>query len=132
LPALLRQLRTHDRRTRFLAVGDRSVMAALRLSYRYLRPGHQDVFRLLSLNPAADFDAYAVAALAGVSLEAADDALETLYDCSLLIQHSAGRYEFHDLVRDCSRELRAEVDTAEIEQAATHRLLDYFLYVAHQ
>ncbi len=132
LPALLQQLRTHDRRTRFLAVGDRSVMAVLRLSYRYLSRVHQDVFRLLSLNPAADFDAYAVAALAGISLEAAEDALDTLYECSLLIQHSAGRYEFHDLVRDCSRELRAEVDGSETERVATHRLLDYFLYIAHQ
>lgn len=132
LPVLLRQLRTYDRRTRFLAVGDRSVMAVLRLSYRYLPPVHQDVFRLLSLIPAADFDAYTVAALAGISVQIAEDVLDTLYESSLLIQHSAGRYEFHDLVRDCSRELRAELDGSEIEQAAVHRMLDYFLYVAHR
>jgi DNA-binding SARP family transcriptional activator/Tfp pilus assembly protein PilF len=132
LPDLLDQLRTHERRTRFLAVGDRSVMAALQMSYVHLSPRQQRIFRLLSLNPAAEVDAPAAAALTATSVAEAESCLEELLECSLLIQHTAGRYEFHDLVRDCSSQLRTENDSAEEQHTAMHRLLDYLLYAAHR
>ena len=51
------RLRDQRRRTRFLAMGDRTVAAVLGLSYRYLRPDLQRLFRMLSVPPGADFEA---------------------------------------------------------------------------
>ncbi|MGY0235043.1 BTAD domain-containing putative transcriptional regulator [Longispora urticae] len=128
---LLGQLRTHRRRTRFLTSGDRSVMAVLRLSYEYLTAVERSLFRLLSLHPVADFDSRIAAALANMSVEDAELCLESLFEYSLLLQHSAGRYEFHDLVRDCSQELLYLHDDEPTRHSATHRMLDYYLATTH-
>ncbi|MEV6525741.1 BTAD domain-containing putative transcriptional regulator [Longispora sp. NPDC051575] len=129
---ILRQLRTHRRRTRFLAVGDRSVMAVLKLSYQYLDASERRLFRLLSLHPGADFDARAASALTGMPLEQAEQHLESLFEYNLLVQHVAGWYEFHDLVRDCSQELLLQHDTEADRKEATQRILDYYLHITHE
>ncbi|MEV0647516.1 BTAD domain-containing putative transcriptional regulator [Phytomonospora sp. NPDC050363] len=131
LDELLAQLRTHKRRSRFLRVGDRNVLAVLSLSYQYLSKAEKRMFRLLSLHPGPEFDAPAAAALCGIPLDDAEDCLEALYEHSLVVAASGGRYQFHDLVRDCSTELAQQHDSEVHRQAAVHRVLDYFLYMAH-
>jgi DNA-binding SARP family transcriptional activator/tetratricopeptide (TPR) repeat protein len=129
---VVEQLRDQGSRSRFLAVGDRDVMGVLNWSYRYLEPGQQRFFRLLSVHPGPDFDAHAAAALAGVALDEAATCLEELFDANLLQQHAPRRYRFHDLVRDCSQgALEQRGDPAE-KASATERILDYYLRSANQ
>jgi len=127
---LVSRLRDQRRRTRFLAIGDRTVAAVLGLSYRYLSPAQQRLFRLLGVHPGVDFEPYAVAALAGSTPEEAEDGLDALVDDNLLLQGTGGRYRIHDLVRDCAHELANEHDSAAELHAAAHRLLDYYLRLA--
>ncbi|GLZ31805.1 regulatory protein AfsR [Lentzea sp. NBRC 105346] len=81
-----------------LIAEDRSVEAALRLSYDQLPLEQQRVFRVLGLSPTPEFEALAVAAMLGCSSWDAERALENLVDASLVQQPAAGRYRLHDLV----------------------------------
>jgi hypothetical protein len=130
---LVNRLRDHAQRTKFLQVEDRNVMAALKVSYRYLPPLRHRMFRLLGLNPAASFDAYAyaAAALTGLPLDEVEDHLNALFNDNLLKQNSPGRFHFHDLIRDCSRQLLTEEEDSAQQQDALARLLDYHLHTTH-
>lgn len=128
---LVERLSDHTQRVRFLRVDDRCVMTALRLSYKYLSPRQQLVFRTLSLHPGGDFDSSIAAALADVSADDAEDCLDALFECNLLKQSTAGRFYFHDLIRDCSRELVAEVESDGERDDALRRMFDYYLHTAH-
>jgi DNA-binding SARP family transcriptional activator len=128
---LVERLEDQAQRSRLLVAGDRNVMTVLKMSYRYLGPQQQRLFRLLSLHPGTDFDAYAAAALAGLDLEDAENMLETLLDDNLLRQDVVGRYYFHDLVRDCARELCRELDDKEFQHKALQLLFDYYLCSGH-
>lgn len=127
---LVGRLRDQRRRTRFLAVGDRTVAAVLALSYRYLAPAIQRLLRLLSVHPGVDFEPYAVAALAAITPEEAEQGLDALVDDNLLLQGTGGRYRIHDLVRDCAQELAGQYDGQPELRAAAQRLLDYYLRLA--
>jgi tetratricopeptide (TPR) repeat protein/transcriptional regulator with XRE-family HTH domain len=106
-----------------------SVAAAFDLSYTDLTPGTQRLFRRLGLVPGPDFDAYAAAALNGTTLDAARRSLNELYDQHLLAEPARGRYQLHDLLREHARGL-AETDDLADRDAATDRLLDYYLHTA--
>jgi len=106
-----------------------SVGAAFGLSYTDLTPGQQRLFRRLGLVPGPSIDAHAAAALDGTSLDEARGCLEGLYDQHLLTEPAPGRYQLHDLLREHARTLAAADDPAESE-AATGRLLDYYLHTA--
>jgi DNA-binding SARP family transcriptional activator/Tfp pilus assembly protein PilF len=128
---LVEQLSDQQSRARILSLGDRDVMGILAWSYRHLTPRQQELFRLLGLHRGPDFDAHAIAALAGLSINDAIICLEDLFDVNLLQQHASGRYRFHDLVRDCSLEmLRQHCDDA-ARTSATERILDYYLRSAN-
>ncbi|QUQ68995.1 AfsR/SARP family transcriptional regulator [Kutzneria sp. CA-103260] len=127
---LVSRLEDQKRRSRLLDVGDRNVMAVLKVSHRYLQPMPQRLFRLLHLHPGPDFDARAAAALGGLDVPDAEDALEMLLDDNLLRQETSGRYYFHDLVRDCSRELSEEFDSAEERKRARFQLVDHYLHAS--
>jgi tetratricopeptide (TPR) repeat protein/transcriptional regulator with XRE-family HTH domain len=106
-----------------------SVAAAFGLSYADLRPGQQRLFRRLGLIPGPSLDAYAAAALDGTSLDAARRRLDELYDQHVLIEPAPGRYQLHDLLREHAQTLAGADDPAESD-AATGRLLDYYLHTA--
>ena len=106
-----------------------SVAAAFDLSYADLTAGQQRLFRRLGLIPGPSFDAYAAAALDGITVEDAGRRLEELYDQHLLAEPAPGRYNLHDLVREHARALAAADDPAGTG-AATGRLLDYYLHAA--
>jgi DNA-binding SARP family transcriptional activator len=106
---LVERLRDENTRLEHLADDDRSLVAVFASSYRALPPAEQRVFRLLGLIPGLDFDAHAAAALAAADHGAAHRLLESLLDYSLLIEHTPGRYRFHDLVRVHAAQ-RAELD----------------------
>jgi DNA-binding SARP family transcriptional activator len=127
---LVDRLRTYDTRVRFLSTQERSVVAVLALSYRYIEPTQQRLFRLLSLHPGADFDVAAVAALAELDVADAERFLDRLFDDNLVLHDRDDRFRLHDLVRDCAYGLLQEHDNVDGRRQALHRLLDYYLYAA--
>jgi DNA-binding SARP family transcriptional activator len=92
-----------------LAAEDRTVAGAFTLTYRQLRPPVQQVFRLLGVHPGATVDDLAVAALAGLSLDEARDALDELVDVHLLEEPERGLYRLHDLIREYAGMLAADL-----------------------
>ena len=107
-----------------------SVAAAFDLSYTDLSPGQQRLFRRLGLIPGPTFDAYAAAALDGTSLGEARRQLDELYDQHLITEPTLGRYQLHDLLREHARIMAAGTGAAADSEAATGRLLDYYLHTA--
>ena len=106
-----------------------SVAAAFELSYRHLAPGQQQFFRRLGLHPGTSTDAYAAAALAGISLREAAGQLDALHGEGLLTETGHRRYGMHDLIRSYARDLAA-TDPASSRQQALDRLLDYYQHTA--
>ena len=106
-----------------------SVAAAFELSYRHLAPGQQQFFRRLGLHPGISTDAYAAAALAGISLREAAGQLDALHGEGLLTETGHRRYGMHDLIRSYARDLAA-TDQASSRQQALDRLLDYYQHTA--
>lgn len=107
-----------------------SVRAALSLSYRCLPASTARTFRLLGLHPGPDCGTPVAAAAAGISLAAADQALDQLADLHLVEELPAGRYRFHDLVRDYARELATSLDGKRIRANAQQRMCEWYLAAA--
>ncbi len=93
------------------------------MSYDALAPEPQRVFRLLGLHPGEDVTAESATALTGTP---AGPVLETLLDEHMLLQVTAGRYRFHDLMRRYARGRVIEQESGE----ALHRLFAWFLHAA--
>ncbi|WP_446217237.1 BTAD domain-containing putative transcriptional regulator [Micromonospora sp. IBHARD004] len=110
--------------------GERSVGRAFALSYAQVTPAAQRLFRLLGLHPGVRFDNRVAAALAELSLPAAQDLLDELVDAHLAEEVEPGRYRLHDLIREYARTLVAEPECADERRAALERLLDHHLHVA--
>ena len=129
LSDLLRELRSEHRRLAELADGERGVAAAIELSHRNLPVPAQRMFGYLGLVPGPDFDVLAVASLAADGdLEAVQAMVDILLDHNLLIPGGAGRYRFHDLVRDFARTRAAALGADGLD--ALGRLLGYYLHGA--
>jgi DNA-binding SARP family transcriptional activator/Tfp pilus assembly protein PilF len=99
LTHLADRLRDQQHRLAELEVGQRSVEAAIELSYAALDDEQQRMFRLVGLHPGPDVEPYAAAALARTEVAEAERLLDELLDVHLVQQHEPGRYRFHDLVR---------------------------------
>jgi class 3 adenylate cyclase/tetratricopeptide (TPR) repeat protein len=116
-------------RVALMATENLSVAAAFNLSYAELTSDQQRLFRRLGLHPGAEIDSYAVAALDGAGLVAADRGLEALYDQYLLTEPAQGRYRLHDLLRAHARALAGRLDPDGDRDEAVGRLLDYYQHV---
>lgn len=121
LDHLIVRLRDERQRLAELSLGDRSVSTPFETSYRNLTAPQRRLFRVLGFatDPDAEFDAAAVATLAQVSALEADRLLEELFDAHMLRQRTAGRYHFHDLLREHARskadkELRLDPVTLDV------------------
>lgn len=110
-----------------LEAGNRAVAAAFDLSYRDLPPHRQRLFRRLGLHPGTDIDAYAVAALDGISLSLARKELRALYTDHLIDEPAPGRYRLHDLIRAYTR---THATSDPDRQQAEQRLLDYYQHTS--
>jgi tetratricopeptide (TPR) repeat protein len=106
-----------------------SVATAFEVSYQNLNPGQQQFFRSLSWHPGTTVDAYAAAALAGISLSRAGGHLDALHREALLTEVSRRRYGMHDLIRRYARD-RATADSAADRRHARERVLDYYQHAA--
>ncbi|OLZ62618.1 hypothetical protein AV521_41425 [Streptomyces sp. IMTB 2501] len=124
--ALVARLADGERRLDELAVEDRSVEAAFRISYDQLPATDQRAFRALGLSPTIRLDRLTLAALLDATPADAERTLESLADASLVQRVTADRYRLHDLVAVYARRVAAaSPDEAE---AARGRVLR--LYVA--
>lgn len=96
------ELADRRRRLQLLDVGGDprgSVSAVFSWSIRRLPDHVARTFALLGLHPGADFDAYATAALAGISCPQAQEQLAALVHANLVHRTGPGRYGIHDLLR---------------------------------
>ncbi|KPI05197.1 transcriptional regulator, SARP family [Actinobacteria bacterium OK074] len=123
---LVARLTDDERRLDELAVEDRSVEVAFRISYGRLPAAEQRAFRALGLSPTVRFDRLTLAALLDRTPADAGHALESLADASLVQRVTADRYRLHDLVAVYARRVAA-ASPAEAEAA---RRGVFRLYVA--
>jgi tetratricopeptide (TPR) repeat protein len=107
-----------------------AVRAVFSWSYRHLDADAARAFRLLGLHPGADADPYAIAALAGWTVERARQMLSQLARAHLVQPAGHDRYGRHDLLRAYARELAASHDSDGERRAALTRLFDYYLHAA--
>jgi DNA-binding SARP family transcriptional activator/tetratricopeptide (TPR) repeat protein len=130
LEHLVQQLRDQQHRLVELAAGQRSVTAALDLSYQDLTADLRRTYRLLGLHPGPDIDPYAAAALFDAARREAGRLLEQLHDAHLLQEHVPGRYRFHDLVRAHAADTATRDEAEDGARAALGRLLGYYRHTA--
>ncbi|MFG1974965.1 BTAD domain-containing putative transcriptional regulator [Nonomuraea fuscirosea] len=114
-----------------LRAGQRSVTAALDLSYRNLDEPQRQAYRLLGLNPAADHAVGAAAALMDTHPVRTERLLEQLLDAHLIEEPAPGHYRFHHLVRAHATQAAATVNASE-RRAALARLLAHHARLASE
>jgi tetratricopeptide (TPR) repeat protein len=132
LPTLADELRETRDRLDTLTTDDphTDVRAVLSWSYRALTPAAARLFRLLGLHPGPDVTAPAAASLAGLPARAVRPLLAELARAHLIVEHAAGRYTFHDLLRAYAADLAEQADSDTDRHAAVHRMLDHYLHTA--
>ncbi|MEU9359333.1 BTAD domain-containing putative transcriptional regulator [Streptomyces sp. NPDC048301] len=108
--------------------GESLLRTAFMVSYRVLPPDARRLFRLLGLFPGADFTAGSAAALLNTELAPARRLLGVLVSAHLVEPVTAGRYRFHDLLREYAH-ARARTEETDAERgAALDRLLIWYLH----
>ncbi|MEU5208819.1 BTAD domain-containing putative transcriptional regulator [Streptomyces sp. NPDC020742] len=128
---LASKLANERRRLDELQAGDLAVKATFELGYSQLRPAQARAFRLLSLADGSDFSLAAAAAVLELSMQDAEDILESLVDASLLDSAAPGRYRYHDLVRLYARACAGRDEEQPGDpHAPLSRLLDFYLATA--
>ncbi|MFD7299053.1 BTAD domain-containing putative transcriptional regulator [Streptomyces sp. NPDC059897] len=105
--------------------------AAFSASYARLPDTARRAFRLLGLFPGAEFTAEATAALLATSPRQARRFLGTLTAAHLIEPVTAGRYRFHDLLREFARERAVEDESDADAEAALSGLLTWYLHATH-
>ena len=106
------------------------VSAVLSWSYRQLSEPAARMFRLLGAHPGMEFDRFAAAALADISLREAANLLRRLAQASLIQPVGVERHGMHDLLRAYAN-LQAEANDSIVERkASVLRLLDHYQAVA--
>ncbi|WP_044364198.1 ATP-binding protein [Streptomyces natalensis] len=127
----------HGRLDALALDGDRSVRAALDLTYQALPDAAARLYRLLGLHPGPEFGSAVAAAVLACGTEpphtahdAAAGLLDALYDWNLLLDTGEDRYRFHDLVRLHAAAKAQETDAPEDRTAALRRIADHYLATA--
>jgi DNA-binding SARP family transcriptional activator len=103
---------------------------AFSASYRILASAARRLFRLLGLFPGPEFTAEVAAALLDVPLPQARRLLSALAAAHLIEPATAGRYRFHDLLREYAQERAQVEETAADRDAALERLFIWYLHAA--
>ncbi len=133
LSALAGELRDARARLDVLDADDAasSVRAVFSWSYQKLSDPAARMFRLLGVHPGPDIATPAAASLAAVSPGRARRLLGELARAHLIVEHSPGRFAFHDLLRSYAADRTLSCDSETERSSARHRLLDHYLHTAH-
>jgi tetratricopeptide (TPR) repeat protein len=133
LAALVSELQDTRGRLDALQTGepDGDMRAVFSWSFQNLADSGARMFRLLGLHPGPDITIVAAASLAGIPPAEARRQLAELVAAHLIEEHALGRFAFHDLLRAYAAEQASRQDSDEQCQAATQRMLDYYLHTAH-
>ncbi|MEU3990800.1 AfsR/SARP family transcriptional regulator [Streptomyces platensis] len=105
---LVERLSSTSQRVRCFQTAERDLMSMLRASYRDLHPALRRFSQLISLHPSSSFDIDHAAAVTGLPADDVDCYVDVLIENNLIRQEAPARYSFHNLVRDCTRELAVE------------------------
>lgn len=108
-----------------------NVRALFSWSYRQLDSDTASVFRRLGLHPGPDISVPAATSLSGLPAGQVRRALAELAHAHLISEHDPGRYTFHDLLRAYAAELGNTADPEPERRAAISRMIDHYLYTAH-
>lgn len=130
LSHLIERLRDKRQRLGELEAGQRSVAAALTVSYDQLHPDQQHAYRLLGLHPGPDIDSYAAAALFDSTPPYAARLLDQLHETHMLLELVPGRYRFHDLLRSHARGRTEAEDSVTDRRTAVCRLIVWYVHAA--
>jgi DNA-binding SARP family transcriptional activator/tetratricopeptide (TPR) repeat protein len=106
------------------------VRAVFSWSCRQLSPAAARLFRLLGLHPGPDIGLPAAASLAAQPAGQVRPLLAELARVHLL-ERTAGRHAFHDLLRAYAGEQARELDPDEQRAAALHRALSHYVHSAY-
>jgi tetratricopeptide (TPR) repeat protein len=96
-------------------------------SYRHLPADAARMFQLIGLHPGPDFDLYAAAILADISLKRAQQLLDLLTRAHLIQRTRSNRYGMHDLLHAYATSLAVEETPEQERRAALTRLFDHYL-----
>ncbi|MGH3998742.1 MAG: tetratricopeptide repeat protein, partial [Pseudonocardiaceae bacterium] len=130
LAELVTELGDEHRRLELLDAGGdprTAVRGVFSWSYQHLPADAARMFRLIGLHPGPDFDLYAAAILADVSLKRAQHLLDLLVRAHLIQLTRSSRHGMHDLLRANATYLAAEEDPEQKRQAALTRLFDHYV-----
>jgi len=105
---LVRRLHDDTHRLSELSTSESSVLTSFQLSYADLSAAAQRAFRLCGLHPGDDFGVDSTGVLLGMPTAEADRVLEDLLEANMLMQYTADRYRFHDLLGLYARRLLAD------------------------
>lgn len=121
--ALLERLQRRQQRWEALAFEDLSLRLSLEVGLEELSSAEHHLFTTLSVFPAS-FSAGAVATIAGLEEEKAEEGLRSLHARSLAQVSQGQRYELHPLLRDFADTLLREEDGSKSE--AQRRFVSYY------
>jgi tetratricopeptide (TPR) repeat protein/transcriptional regulator with XRE-family HTH domain len=107
------------------------VRAVLTWSYRQLDNDAARAFRLAGLHPGSNLDPYKLAALTGMTLDQAQQALLALTKGGLIQRAGPDQYSMHDLLREYARELGKTHDSEPDQRTALTALFDFYLHTAY-
>jgi tetratricopeptide (TPR) repeat protein/transcriptional regulator with XRE-family HTH domain len=131
LDVLVGQLREQRQRLTALSTGDSQyfdIRAVFSWSYTALSTGAARLFRLLGVHPGPGINTLAAASLTGLPEHDTRNLLAELNRAHLLEEPTPGRYQFHDLLSAYAAEQATIEEPEPQQQAARHRVLDYYLH----
>ena len=133
LAQLVDELADEQQRLELLDAGGdarTAVRGVLSWSYQHLPATAARAFRLIGLHPGPDFDPHAVAALADISLDQAQQMVDLLTRAHLIQVPRPGHYGMHDLLRAYATWLAGVEDSKAEQRAGLTRLFDHYLATA--
>jgi DNA-binding SARP family transcriptional activator/tetratricopeptide (TPR) repeat protein/Mrp family chromosome partitioning ATPase len=116
-----------DRLDALSSDGD-AVRPAFSWSYHALKPEPAHLFRRLGLYPGDEISTGAAAALNATTVPETRKLLDLLANGNLISRSGRDRYRIHDLLHLYTKELAHSDETPQHNDAATRRLLDWYLH----
>ena len=133
LEALCSELADAQRRLDSLDTADpqTQIRAVFSWSYDRVSVAAARLFRLIGLHPGPDITVGCASSLTATQVSAAHLALSELTHANLLVEHPAGRYAMHELLRVYASEVTHTHDTEHERRLALTRMYDHYLHTAY-